>query len=161
MALIISMRFSYVDPKYNDLGPGDWRRPEIKSKTTYDAILAGERVATTRVPMWYKNKPEQLAAIKALKPGDRVIITAPKRQSFEVEVKPSTLSEKQMLMAEHYPQLQGLCGATYAISLAKLRANPQLLETWSQLEGWKPEVGIKLLTKEPLHYGYQFQFGLI
>lgn len=277
----MQMKYPYVNPP--GLPRGDWRRPGINSATTYDAILAGERTATTRFPMWYKRNPEQLEAIKAVRPGEEITFTAPGKPPLNVRVKESPLSKQQIALAalndrietlapeqimvfgsntegRHgrgaakyaaenfgaiqgraeglqgqsyglitkdlqrgampdefiqeqvsklyntarqlperqflvtpvgtglagrkaeeiaplfksqpipnnvilpgkfaYPELQGLGGATYALSKRKLEANPRWLDRWSQLEGWSPDAGLKFFSQEPQGYGYQFQYEL-
>lgn len=162
-------RIARVKPmqmKYDYTPPYGHPREGLRSTSTYDAILAGERTATTRFPMWYRNNPEQLQAIKALNPGDVVTFTRSGKPNIQVEVLPTKLSEQQMDLAQQinemgqlkYPELQGLNGATYAISRRKLEADPRWLDRWSQLEGWSPDSGLKFFAQEPTGVGYQFQY---
>lgn len=278
----MQMAYPYKNPP--GLPKGDWRREGITSPTTYDAILAGERTATTRFPMWYKRNPGQLEAIKGIQPGSEVIFTAPGKPPLNVRVKESPLSKQQIALAtlndrietltpeqimvfgsntegRHgkgaaryaadnfgavrgqaeglqgqsyglitkdlqrggmpdefirnqvtklydtarqmpdrqflvtpvgtglagrkveeiaplfksqpvpenvvlpgkflYPELQGLGGATYALSKRKLEDKPKWLDRWSQLEGWSPEAGLQFFSKEPTQMGYQFQYELL
>lgn len=37
---------------------GDNKRPEVRSETTFEAILAGERFSTLRKPQWYNGNTQ-------------------------------------------------------------------------------------------------------
>lgn len=156
--IAMQMRYPYINPP--GLRPGDYRRAGLRSLNTMDAILSGERTGTTRFPMWYRNNPGQLAQIKALSPGD-IIRFYSGDKSVLVRAIPSALSKQQMAIAAQHPQLQGLNGVTYALSKNKLESDPRYLERWSQLEGWNNDAALQFFEKEPLGYGYQFQYELV
>lgn len=93
---------------------GNEKRPEVRSKTTFDAILAGERTSTTRFPQW----PGYQRWI-AIRTGDIVRFYA----------------DKQML--GRHVDVEIL--AASFINLAECSAED--LEAWSLAEGWAPEYG--------------------
>lgn len=102
----MQMKYPYKNPP--GLPKGDWRRHGVTSPTTYDAIVKGERTATTRFPMWYKRNPGQLAAIKALRPGDEIQFTATGKPPLNVRVKESPLSKQQIALAELNSRIETL-----------------------------------------------------
>lgn len=127
-------------------------RPELTAKNTFDAILSGERTATTRFPAWYQYSggQDQLEAIKQMAPGTVIQFRDTKYQTpdsriVQVKTLPARLSEQQ-----------GLGGSTYALDLQTMLDNPKYLERWSQLEGWSPDAGIEFFKKYGT--GYQFQY---
>lgn len=145
---------------------GNNAREGLQSKSTFDAMLAGERTATTRFPMWYRGGG--LDQIKRLEPGQLVEFRDTKdrvagTRRVLAEILPTKLSQQQMEMAlsGQYPELVGLNGATYAISKRKLESDPKWLDRWSQLEGWSPQAGLDFFAKEPTGVGYQFQYKLV
>lgn len=156
--IVMQMKYPYTNPP--GLRPGNYARPGLVAGTTMDAILSGERTATTRFPMWYRNNPGQLDLIKAITPGQVIEFYDGSRRA-KVQAIESPLSRQQMAMAEQYPELRGLNGATYALSLKKLQSDPKWLDRWSQLEGWNHDAALQFFRKEPLGYGYQFQYRLI
>jgi hypothetical protein len=139
----ISMNFPYINPP--GFPPGDWRRPLLISRNTWDAIICGERTATTRFRHYYKCG--SFAQLKALLPGQIVHFyrSGPETgtQTMKVEVLPSDLSLSQMEWAKSHPDcdwIQGLGGALYFISTNKFLADtPEAYSKrmeWSRLEGW-------------------------
>lgn len=93
---------------------GSKKRPGVKSETTFDAILAGERTSTTRFAGW--SSSTRWAHIQ---PGDLVRFyedKAMRGRSLVVRVR--------------------------EISDIDLRScDAETLEAWSRAEGWKPEEG--------------------
>lgn len=159
LAATMQMRYPYVNPP--GFPRGDYRRLGLTSDNTWDAILAGERTATTRLPVWYRNNPQQLETIKSLRPGDYVAFTKGNDRMI-VEVQPSELSTQQMEMASNYPALSNLQGATYALSKDKMLSLDPRAEAdrkrWSELEGWDESLIPHLWNKEPTGILYQFQY---
>ena len=138
----ISMNFPYINPP--GFPPGDWRRPLLISQNTWDAIVCGERTATTRFRHYYKCAA--FAQLKAMKPGQIIHFyrSGPEgTQTMKVEVLGSDTSKAQMEWAKSHPEIdwiQGLGGALYFIPTDKFLPNtPKAYSkrmAWSILEGW-------------------------
>lgn len=90
-------------------------RPEVTAATTFDAILAGQRTATTRFPAWPGH-----ARWLALAPGDRVTFYADR-----------DMRGRSVVCEITHPPL--------AIDLAT--CGEAEIETWSQREGWTVSAG--------------------
>lgn len=96
-------------------GYGNDARPGIQSKTTFDAILAGERTSTTRFPSW-----PQFNAYRDLKVGDRLRFFADR-----------SMKERSVdVIVTELPR---------EIDLA--RCSQAELEAWSAAEGWSEASG--------------------
>lgn len=89
-------------------------RPEIRSRTTFDAILAGERTSTTRFPAW-----PGYQRWTTLKAGERVRFYADREMRGRfVDV---------------------IIDKVEPINLAT--CSDDRLEAWSKSEGWTPAHG--------------------
>jgi hypothetical protein len=103
--LISGMYFSY----------GRDARPGMRTSTTFDAILAGERTSTTRFASW-----PQFSAYRDLKVGDRLRFFADRSmKGRSVDVVVTELPRE--------------------IDLA--RCSQAELEAWSAAEGWSASSG--------------------
>lgn len=111
--------------KYNNKN-----RPEIKSLSTFDAILAGERTSTTRIPQWYKRNPQMYHNLKDIPVGSEL------RFSDTQYIQPGT----------RYVTVK-TTGTPEVLTYQGMIDNPQRLEMWSQREGWLPSEGLKLLAR--------------
>ena len=93
---------------------GKWKRPDVSSGTTFDAVMHGERVSTTRFLSWPGH-----GAWKNIRPGDFVLFHEKKDKSARSCVVSITMAD--MI------DLKG--------------CDEYELETWSRCEGWTPEKG--------------------
>lgn len=94
---------------------GNDARAGITSKTTFDAILAGERTSTTRFPSW-----PQFNAYRALKVGDKIRFFADRSmKGRSIDVVVTELPRE--------------------IDLA--RCSSAELDAWSAAEGWSAASG--------------------
>ena len=128
-------------------------RPEIKSASTFDAILAGERTGTTRFPDWYKWNPALYEQLKQIPPGAELkFFDTPKmnQQSRVVTVRTVPTKRSQSL---------GLGGSAHELTYQDLVDNPQWLELWSKREGWSPSEGLNFFRK--YGKGTQIPFELV
>lgn len=89
-------------------------RPNLQSKTTFDAILAGERTSTTRFPAW-----GGYARWKALNKGDIV-----------------RFYEDREMQGRY---IDVVIDAVEAIKLAS--CTDDQIEAWSEVEGWTAAAG--------------------
>lgn len=116
-------------------------RPEIKSASTFDAILAGERTGTTRFPDWYKWNPALYDQLKQIPPGTELkFFDTPKMSPQSRVVTAKTVSTKRS-------QSLGLGGSAHELTYQDLVDNPQWLELWSKREGWSPTEGLNFFRK--------------
>jgi hypothetical protein len=128
-------------------------RPEIKSASTFDAILAGERTGTTRFPDWYKYNPALYEQLKQIPPGTELKFFDTQRMSPEsrvVTVRTVPTKRSQSL---------GLGGSAHELTYQDLVDNPQWLELWSKREGWSPTEGLNFFRK--YGKGTQIPFELV
>lgn len=128
-------------------------RPEIKSASTFDAILAGERTGTTRFPDWYKWNPALYDQLKQIPPGTELKFFDTEKMSnnsrvVTVKTVPSKLSA-----------MRGGAGSTYELTRQDMIDSPQWLERWSQREGWSPSEGMSFFNK--YGRGTQIPFELV
>ncbi len=105
MLIKASMYFAY----------GRDARPGLTSRTTFAAILAGERTSTTRFPSWPGHD-----RWKAVKPGDRV-----------------RFYEDRAMQGRFVDCI--VTDAPTSIHLAT--CDEATLTAWSLAEGWSPEAG--------------------
>jgi hypothetical protein len=127
-------------------------RPEVRSLSTFDAILNGERTATTRFEDWYKGRLASYEGLKAIVPGAEMSFMDTQRfgdnsRIVKVKTTPSKLSGTQ-----------GYGGSAYELTMGDMEANPQWLERWSKLEGWSPSAGLEFFRK--YKKGVQIPFTL-
>lgn len=116
-------------------------RPEIKSASTFDAILAGERTGTTRFPDWYKWNPALYDQLKQIPPGTELkFFDTPKMTNDSRVVTVKTVPTKRS-------KSLGLGGSAHELSYQDLVDNPQWLELWSKREGWLPNEGLNFFRK--------------
>lgn len=116
-------------------------RPEIKSASTFDAILAGERTGTTRFPDWYKWNPALYDQLKQIPPGTELkFFDTPKMTNDSRVVTVKTVPTKRS-------KSLGLGGSAHELSYQDLVDNPQWLELWSKREGWLPSEGLNFFRK--------------
>lgn len=128
-------------------------RPEIKSASTFDAILAGERTGTTRFPDWYKWNPALYEQLKQIPPGTEInFFDTPKMTNDSRVVTVRTVPTKRS-------QSLGLGGSAHELTYQDLVDNPQWLELWSKREGWSPSEGLNFFRK--YGKGTQIPFELV
>lgn len=89
-------------------------RPDIQSRTTFQAVIAGERVSTTRFLSWPGHR-----RWAALKPGDLVRLYA----------------ERDMKGASLVVEIE----SSRDINLAT--CSEELIQQWSRCEGWSVSKG--------------------
>jgi hypothetical protein len=107
-----SMYFSY----------GRKKRPEIRSRTTFEAICTGERTSTTRFRSWRGTEKWDRVA-----PGDLVEFFDDKlMHGNSVIVRVTGVGEINLLTC-----------------------SDETLEEWSKAEGWLPEEGRKIGVRGP------------
>jgi hypothetical protein len=90
------------------------QRPGIRARTTFEAILLGERTGTTRFPCWPGH-----ARWLAAEPGDRIRFFADRD-----------------MRGEH---IDVIVESKRIIDLA--RCSDAEVEEWSHIEGWSPAAG--------------------
>jgi len=128
-------------------------RPEIKSASTFDAILAGERTGTTRFPDWYKWNPALYEQLKQIPPGTELkFFDTPKMTNDSRVVTVRTVPTKRS-------KSLGLGGSAHELTYQDLVDNPQWLELWSKREGWSPSEGLNFFRK--YGKGTQIPFELV
>lgn len=129
MTLRMGMFFPYINPP--GFPAGDYRRPGLNSLTTWDAIIAGERTATTRLYNNYRRWPWVWQEILQLRPGQQVVFT-----KKELEMIVEVTAPPQVVTLENAAQ-------------------------WSKLEGWNEEFLAMLLAKDHPGNARQFQFRFV
>lgn len=104
----ITMYFNYGKNKRND----------VKSNSTFEAILNGERTSTLRKPEWYKNNKGQYNKLANLKPGNVITIWESDKvgQGRKVEVE-----------------------ITRIYKFGNETLNDEQMERLSKMEGWSVE----------------------
>ena len=139
--LILSSKFNYT---WNGV---DYRYCNDLPITTWDAILTGQRTATSRLPYWYINCPVILDMIKNLKPGDLVSFKHAGKYIRTVAL------ESQLSIN------QGLGGASHLLDREYFKEAHRVKE-WCIAEGWNKKYLTKLLDRDPSHSFYQFYYQL-